>query len=129
VTGGGAGLALRPARPGDLPQLEAWCHQLRPGERPPFIAATLAEMAEHPGRGTLLIVEDAGAERGFVVIAGLWSNRLRGEVAVIDDWLVDPGLDDDLLLFEAARHARAQGARAVLVRGPDGALAPAADAP
>jgi len=102
-------LRLRPALPADLPQLEAWCATLRPGERPPFIAATLAEFEQSPARGTLLIVEDGGHEAGFVVVARLWSNRARGEIAVIDDVLVEPSLDAALLRYEVAAYAKGLG--------------------
>jgi hypothetical protein len=104
-----APLRLRPAVPADLPQLEAWCATLRPDERPPFIAATLAEFEQSPGRGTLLIVEDSGHEAGFVVLARLWSNRTRGEIAVLDDVLVEASIDAELLRHEVESYAKRLG--------------------
>ncbi|MDP6951977.1 MAG: hypothetical protein QGF53_04375 [Alphaproteobacteria bacterium] len=102
-------LRLRPATPADLPQLEAWCATLRPDERPPFIAATLAEFEQAPARGTLLIVEDGDREMGFVVLSRLWSNRARGEIAVFDDVLVEASVDAELLRHEVETYAKGLG--------------------
>jgi len=102
-------LRLRPAMPADLPQLEAWCHTLRAADSPPFIAATLAEFTESPARGFLLVVVDGERECGFAVVSLVWSNRARGETALIDDVLVEPGTDHDLLRLEIARFLRAHG--------------------
>jgi hypothetical protein len=115
-------LALRPAGPEDLAQLEAWCHALRKTERPPFVSVTLSAFLRAPERGALMIVADGGAEVGFVVVSRLWSNRLEAEVAVIDDLVLEPGTDAELVVFEAARHAGGLGAAEVLVRGADGSL-------
>ena len=122
MNGSDGPLGLRAAGPEDLAQLEAWCHALGGGAGPPFVSVTLSTFLRAPERGELLIVVDGGAERGFVVLARLWSNRLRAEVTVIDDWLLEPGVDEELALFEIARHARALGAAEILVRGADGTL-------
>ncbi len=115
-------LRLRPALPADLPQLEAWCATLSPAERPPFIAATLAEFEQSPARGALLIVEDGGREAGFVVLARLWSNRARGEIAVLDDVLVEPSVDAALLRHEVEAHVRELGIDTLLDRSANGVL-------
>ena len=102
-------LWLRPAVPADLPQLEAWCATLRPDERPPFIAVTLAEFEQSPARGVLLIVGDGERETGFVVLVRHWSNRACGEIAVIDDVLVEPAVDVVLLRKEVEAHVKGLG--------------------
>ncbi len=117
-------LRLRPARPADLAQLEAWCATFRPDDSPPFVAVTLSEFETSPGRGALLVVDDGGRETGFVVLARLWSNRLRGEAAVLDDMVVEAATDRALLRHEIAAHARALGITALFERRPDGTLAP-----
>jgi len=117
-----AGLGLRPARPADLPQLEAWCYAGGAGGPPPYISVTLSTFEREPGREVLLILSDGGAEVGFVVLSWLWSNRLRAASAVIDDWLVTTAVDDRLVVHEAARFARARGAARVLVHEAAGRL-------
>ena len=121
---GDARFRLRNATPADLPQLEAWCLTHRPDDTPPYIAVTLSEFVATPARGFLLIVHDGPAERGFVVVARLWSNRLRTEIAVIDDCVVDDATDRDLLRHEIARFVTAQGIGPLLVRRDDGTLDP-----
>lgn len=113
---------LRDATPADLPQLEAWCLGYRPGDAPPFIAVTLSEFVAASSRGFLLIIIDGPVERGFVVVSRLWSNRLRGETAVIDDFIVDDKTDLDLLRHEVKRFVKVRGIGDLLSRGDDGAL-------
>ena len=120
-------LRLRPARPADLPQLEAWCATLRPDDTPPFVAVTLSEFEKSPGRGALLIVEDGTRETGFVVLARLWSNRLRGEAAILDDMVVDPATDRALLRHQIASYAESLGITTLFERRADGTLAPFAE--
>lgn len=113
---------LRNATPADLPQLEAWCLGQRPDDTPPFIAVTLSEFVATPSRGFLLIVLDGTAERGFVVVSRLWSNRLRAEMAVIDDCVVDDVTDLDLLRHEIKRFVGTCGIESVVARRKDGTL-------
>ena len=115
-------LGLRAAVPADLPQLEAWCHAVRPDEAPPYVAVTLAEFAEAPKRGFLLIVQDGDRDVGFVVLSRLWSNRGRGDAVVLDDIVLTAAIDRDLLLHELRRHVAAHSIVDLLERGADGAL-------
>lgn len=118
-----APLRLREAKPEDLSQLEAWCHAHRPAETPPFIAVTLSEFVASATRGFLLIVVEGGRERGFVVVSRLWSNRSRDEAAVVDDCVLEPGIDVDLVRHEIARFVKLRGISRLFFRGEDGALA------
>lgn len=115
-------LGLRAAVPGDLPQLEAWCHAVRPDDTPPYVAVTLAEFAEAPKRGFLLIVQDGDDEMGFVVLSRLWSNRGRGDAVVLDDIVLAKPIDDALLLHELRRHAAAHGIDQMMRRDASGGL-------
>ena len=115
-------LGLRDAVPADLPQLEAWCHAVRPDEAPPYIAVTLAEFADAPKRGFLLIVQDGDHDLGFVVLSRLWSNRGRGDAVVLDDRVLTATVDDELLRHELRRHVAAHGIAVMIERGADGTL-------
>ncbi|MBL29517.1 MAG: hypothetical protein CMM50_18460 [Rhodospirillaceae bacterium] len=115
------GLTLRPAVPADLPMLEIWARAAAAGDGPPFIAVTFSTFEKEPGRGSLLIVEDAGTEAGYVVLSRLWSNRLRGEVAIIDDMHAE-GIDQHLIEFEVRRFASEHGLSVVLGRDETGHL-------
>ena len=117
-------LRLREAVPADLPQLEAWCLAFRPDEAPPFVSVTLSEFLAAASRGFLLIVVDGAVERGLVVVSRLWSNRQRGEAAVIDDVLADPSIDSDLLIYEIRRYVASRGIEQLFSRGKDNALIP-----
>lgn len=86
--------------------LEVWARAR--GDGPPFIAVTLSAFEKEPGRGSLLIVEDDGMEAGYVVLSRLWSNRLRGEVAVVDEMYAE-GVDLALVEFEVRRFAAERG--------------------
>jgi len=116
------GIRLRPATPEDLPVLELWEREGAAEPRPPYVAVTLAAFEKESGRGTLLVVEDGGTEAGCVVLARLWSNRLRGEVLVLDDMHLDSGIDEDLVLHEVRRFAREAGVETLLVRDREGRL-------
>ena len=115
-------LRLRDATPSDLPQLEAWCLAHRPDDTPPFVAVTLSEFVAASSRGFLLIVVDGSVERGFVVVSRLWSNRMRGESAVIDDIITDEMIDLELLRHEVRRFVLTRGIDQLLARGEDGTL-------
>ena len=115
-------LGLRAAVPADLPQLEAWCHAVRPDEAPPYVAVTLAEFAEAPKRGFLLIVQDGDRDVGFVVLSRLWSNRGRGDAVVLDDRALTAPIDADLLRHELRRHVATHGIIDIIERGADGTL-------
>ncbi len=119
-----APLRLREAGPDDLPQLEAWCLSHRPNDTPPFIAVTLSEFVTAPSRGFLLIVSVGAREHGFVVVSRLWSNRQRAESAVIDDWVLEAGVDFDLVRHEVARHLKGHGINHLLERFEDGSFRP-----
>lgn len=117
-------MRLREAGPADLPQLEAWCLAYRPADTPPYVSVTLSEFLAAASRGFLLIVVDGSVERGFVVISRLWSNRQRGEAAVIDDILADGRVDGDLLTYEIRRYLGNRGIDRLFLLGTDGALIP-----
>lgn len=100
------GLALRAAKPTDLPQLEIWANASVRGDGPPYISVSLTTFDRAPARGRILIVSDNDVEIGAVVVSWLWSNALRGEIGVIDDYLFSEPCDFDLVRHEVERWVR-----------------------
>ena len=112
-------LGLPAAVPADLADLEIFELKARPAIRPPYVAASFGAFERAPERGQVLIIEDGGQPVGFAVLAMVWSNRRRGEIAVIDDICADPDLDEALLRLELRRHALARGCVALFHHADD----------
>lgn len=99
----------RPARPGDDPAIVTRCLALYredPAGAPVperHIVATLARLRAEPARGRAVVLELAGAVRGYALLISFWSTELGGEVCTIDELFVDP-------------EARSSGQASALVR-------------
>ncbi len=105
---------LRPARPDEAATLAALAvrskgHWPYPASFLDRFAATLGLTPEVVAANDVVVLERAGAVRGFVTVLH------RGEVAVLDDLWLDPdeiGRGSGRLLFaDAAERAAAGGAR------------------
>lgn len=89
-------LPWRPARPADTDLLVAFCRALyledpsphAPG--PEAIRRTLEAFGREPGRGRVLVLEEAGAVHGYALLASYWSNERGGEVLFVDELYVEP---------------------------------------
>jgi ribosomal protein S18 acetylase RimI-like enzyme len=64
---------------------------------------TLRMLREQPARGRVLVLDDAGACRGYALLIAFWSNELGGECCTIDELYVAP-------------EARGRGHGAALIR-------------
>ena len=56
------------------------------------IRATLARLRAEPARGRAVVLEEAGAVRGYALLISFWSTELGGELCTIDELYVDQEL-------------------------------------
>ena len=72
-----------------------------PAER---VRRTLLTLREEPQRGRAVVLEYAGAVRGYALLIAYWSNEFGGELCMIDEVFVEPayrGRGLGTQLFEA----------------------------
>lgn len=54
------------------------------------IRGTVAELAAHPDKGTIVIFEEEGAAAGYAIVIYRWSNEYGGDIALVDELYVKP---------------------------------------
>lgn len=54
------------------------------------ISATLKELEKNPGRGQIIVFEEAGEIIGYAILIFYWSNEYGGDVLHIDELYVKP---------------------------------------
>lgn len=88
--------AFRGIRDGDQPELERMvlalheedpCAEKMSAEK---IRGTVAELAAHPDKGTIVIFAEEGAVAGYAIVIYRWSNEYGGDIALVDELYVKP---------------------------------------
>ena len=114
----GDGLVLRPAGPGDLPDLLEMLRRFYAEDRIPLdeprVRRGLEQLLADPARGAVLFAEAGGACLGYLVLGWCFSIEQGGRHVLVDELYLAPdargrGLGS-ALLAAACECARAQGA-------------------
>ena len=85
----------RPAQPSDdesIFRMSAALYREDPSPDPvpdTHIRQTLAKLREHPVRGLAVVLEHAGAIRGYALLISFWSNERGGEICYLDEIYVE----------------------------------------
>jgi GNAT superfamily N-acetyltransferase len=88
-------LLIRPCRRENLPQVRTYVKQMYLEDNAahggtPDVDLTFNDLAVHPDKGQLLVLEYDGQIVGYGIIVFFWSNEYRGNVIDIDELFIAP---------------------------------------